>query len=127
MLGFKVRVSEKGGTPLSSLLSNKNLWKGQPCGREGSECYPCQQKTDVKEPCTQRNILYESECGKCNVLGEHKVRDKDTLGDTRDPPSIYVGESARSLAERSKEQWGDYQKLKPETHMHTNWKTMHEK
>ena len=60
------------------------------------------------------------------MLGEHKVRDKDTLGDTRDPPSIYVGESARSLAERSKEHWGDYQKLKPETHMHTHWKTKHE-
>ena len=28
MLGFKVRVTEKEGTPLGSLLSYKNLWSG---------------------------------------------------------------------------------------------------
>ena len=31
MLGFKVRVTEKGGSSLGSLLSNKNLWKGEHC------------------------------------------------------------------------------------------------
>ena len=29
MLGFKVRVTEKGGTTLGSLLSNKKLWSGE--------------------------------------------------------------------------------------------------
>ena len=28
MMGFKVRVAEKGATTLGSLLSNKNLWNG---------------------------------------------------------------------------------------------------
>ena len=125
MLGFTVRISERGGTPLSSLLSNKNLWGGQPCGRGWGECYPCHQKTELKEPCTMRNIVYESECEKCNVLGNHKERDKSTLSDARIPASIYVGESARSLAERSKEHWGDLKKGKAESHMNTHWQDAH--
>ena len=120
MLGFRVRISERGGTPLSSLLSNKNPWGGQSCGRKEGECYPCHQNSEVKEPCTLRNVLYESECGSCNQLGNHSERDKDTLSDTR-MPSIYVGESARSLAERSKEHWGDFNKGKTESHMYTHW------
>ena len=60
--------------------------------------------------------MYESECGKCNVLGNHTERDKSTLSDARIPASIFVGESARSLAERSKEHWGD---------LHTHWQDAH--
>ena len=33
MLGFTMRVTERGGTPLGSLLSNKNLWSGMDCDR----------------------------------------------------------------------------------------------
>jgi hypothetical protein len=28
MLGFRVRITERGGTTLGSMLSNKNLWNG---------------------------------------------------------------------------------------------------
>ena len=124
ILGFRVRISERGGTPLSSLLSNKNPWGGQPCGRKESECHPCHQDTEVKEPCTLRNILYESECGACNQLGNHSERDQTSLCDKR-VPSIYVGESARSLAERSKEHWGDFTKGKADSHMHNHWQDAH--
>ena len=48
MLRFKVRVSEKGGTALASLLSNKDLWSGQPCGR--GTCRTCTQHDERKEP-----------------------------------------------------------------------------
>jgi hypothetical protein len=50
MLGFRVRVTERGGTTLGSLLSNKNLWSGKHCGRV--DCRPCQQVGERKEPCT---------------------------------------------------------------------------
>ena len=49
MMGFRVRVTERGGTSLGSLLSNKNLWSGEPCGRE--DCRPCKQPGDRKEAC----------------------------------------------------------------------------
>ena len=53
MLGFRVRVTERGGSTLGALLSNKNLWSGLECGRD--ECKPCKQPGDKKEPCTSKN------------------------------------------------------------------------
>ena len=55
MLGFGVRVTERGGTTLGSMLSNKNLWNGQPCGRP--QCRPCAQEEEKKEACTSKNIV----------------------------------------------------------------------
>jgi hypothetical protein len=77
MLGFRVRVAEEGGTSLGSLLSNKNLWSGDHCGR--ATCRTCAQPDERKEPCTLRNIIYESECSKCNQPGERKENDKNGL------------------------------------------------
>ena len=58
ILGFKVRVQERGGTKLQDMLSNKNPWKGAKCGR--TDCYPCKQVTEKTEDCTARNLLYKS-------------------------------------------------------------------
>ena len=41
LVGFKMRVTEMGGTKLGILLSNKNLWSGMECTRH--ECRPCIQ------------------------------------------------------------------------------------
>ena len=115
MLGFKVRVTEKGGTPLSSLLSNKDLWSGVECGRE--TCRTCAQPGERKEPCMQRNIVYESECSTCNPQGTRKEADKEGLAEKRDSPSLYVGETARSVAERAAEHWRDAESGREESHM----------
>ena len=115
MLGFRVRVTERGGTTLGSLLSNKNLWSGEACGR--GDCRPCKQPGDMKEPCTTKNIVYESECGVCNPVGSRKVADKLGLAEKREVPSLYVGETARSLKERSGEHWADAEGWKDESHM----------
>ena len=48
ILGFRVRVTERGGTPMGVLLSNKNLWKGEECGRQS--CRMCAQPDEKKEP-----------------------------------------------------------------------------
>ena len=47
MMGFRVRVTERGGTSLGSVLSNNNLWSVKPCGRE--DCKPCKQPGEKKE------------------------------------------------------------------------------
>ena len=84
------------------------------------------QDQPEKEPCCQRNVLYESECGMCNELGGNKERDAEGLEDKREEASIYVGETARSVSERSKEHWKDMEKEKEESHMVIHWKTSHE-
>ena len=58
------------------------------------------------ENCKRRNILYESECISCNPDVGEGGGDQN-LEDKREIPSIYVGESARSLFERSGEHWAD--------------------
>ena len=89
MLGFKVRVTERGGSSLGSILSNKNLWKGEHCGRE--RCKTCAQPDERKEPCKSRNIVYESECTLCNEPGSRKKKDRDGLKETQMQANLYVG------------------------------------
>ena len=72
---------------------------------------------DKKEPCMKRNVVYESECSTCNPLGTRKEADKMGLGEKRERPSLYVGETARSVAERALEHWRDAETGKEESHM----------
>ena len=55
LLGFKVRVTERGGTPLSVLLSSKSIGGHLPCGR--LDCRVCDQPGEELEQCKQQNIL----------------------------------------------------------------------
>ena len=115
MLGFKVRVTEKGGSSLGTLLSNKNLWRGEPCGRP--KCRTCQQPDEKKEPCKAKNIVYESECTLCNEPGSRKLKDREGLRERKEQASLYVGETARSIAERAGEHWEGALGGKEENHM----------
>ena len=106
LLGFRMKVVENAGTSLGTLLSNRDPWAGTRCGRES--CFPCKQKTERIEDCRKANILYESRCCTCN--GEEKGKTSLELDDPREHPSIYVGERARTLQERSREHHSDYSK-----------------
>ena len=112
MLGFKIKIQEKGGTKLQDLMSNKNLWAREKCGR--GECAPCGQNIDRVQDCTARNIVYESRCGICNPGGETGLK---SLADGRELPSIYVGETSRSLKERAGEHFADFSRGTDDSHM----------
>ena len=114
MMGFNIRVVERGGTSLGALLSNKNPWSGAHCGR--GVCRTCRQPGDRKEDCKSRNIVYESVCTRCNPSNEGKEEAKAGLLRSGEP-SLYVGESSRSLHERAREHWADADKGVDECHM----------
>ena len=135
MLGFKVRVTEKRGTNLGSLLFNKNLWNGEPCGRGACRtcaqhstrikkggnrlnCITCSQKDEKRIDCRKRNILYESECALCNNVK------KDGKEDLKDGKG-YVVESSRSIYERAKEHASDREKQSEDSHQIKPWLTSH--
>ena len=59
----------------------------------------------------------------CN--GAEKGRPETDLTDQRALPSIYVGESSRSLHERSKEHHADYRKNQEDSHMSKHWSEAH--
>ena len=106
MLSYKFRIVENAGT-------NKNPWAGSTCGRK--KCHPCSQKSTKVEPCSAGNVLYELRCTLCNGL--EKGKESTILRHSRKLPSIYVGETSRSLMERAGEHHRDYNKNKDDSHM----------
>ena len=96
MLGYRFRIVEKAGTCSPT------------CGR--NKCHHCSQKSDKVEPCSAGNVLYESRCTLCN--GMEKGKESTTIKDSRELPSIYVGETSRSLMERAGEHHRDYRNKK---------------
>ena len=93
ILGYTIKIVERAGTPLKLLFSLSRVGGGQDCGR--TECPTCTQESrSEKLPlCTKRNVLYENICVLCNPgVGENKK-----LNPPENPPSIYVGETSKSI------------------------------
>ena len=61
----------------------------------------CNQEGVERPPCTLSSVVYESMCKKCNP----KKGDLETQ--ESEEPSLYVGETSRSIQERAQEHWGD--------------------
>ena len=124
IVGFNAKVVEKAGQKLRNTLSNNNPWKGQECGR--SECITCSQDEEQKLDCRKRSVIYENICSICNPKeGKKKKETWEDLADTRDEPSIYVGESARSLSERAMNHHKDLATKLDESHMLKHWQNSH--
>ena len=90
---YRVRMTEAAGTPPSLLPTNNNPWGNRDC---------------------------ESFCTICNPE-EEKIGQKDELRFLKDVKGIYVGESSRSLYERTKEHVADREGLKEESHQVKHW------
>ena len=54
-------------------------------------------------PCTRKSLVYENICGQCNKGAKGK---EDVTGSNPEIPSIYVGETSRTIFERAAEHWG---------------------
>ena len=112
ILGFKIKVVERAGTPLKSNFPLNNLWEGIMCGRD--ECVPCTQGAEELPQCTQPSLVYENVCKLCNP-GAAEKREQPTF--RTDIPTVYVGETSRSLFERTKEHWGAWHAKKEDSHI----------
>ena len=115
MTGFRVSYAESGGTQLGRYFST-NLASGQPCGREGNKCIPCNRMDTKLQNCKARSIVYESSCEVCNPPSieqggpsleedKHHQEPREAGEQSMADPSlgrvgIYIGETSRSLAER---------------------------
>ena len=65
--GYKLKIVERAGKSLTSMLTKSNPWGGNDCGRSG--CLLCQTKADtgknLLQSCSKRNIVYETWCADC--------------------------------------------------------------
>ena len=113
ILRYRIKVVERAGTPLKLLFPLGDLGAEEQCERRG--CIPCEQPGDgVKYKCKKRSILYENICTICNPgAGEKGAK----ITPPKDVPSIYVGESARSLNERTEEHWRGFRESREDSHI----------
>ena len=87
---FKMKIVEECGTDLKGALVKSNPWAKEDCKR--ADCPLCQARREgddeAKGSCKAKSITYTSTCTLCREMG-HKTE--------------YIGESGRSLYERSRE------------------------
>ena len=115
-------MAEAAGTPLCMLLPSTNPWGPADCGRE--DCVTCGQGDERRQDCRKRNIMYESSCNICNK--EETGKGKKELERLRSGRGVYVGESSRSLYERTKEHMADREARSEESHQVKHWLTDHQ-
>ena len=80
---------------------------------------------EIKQDCRRRNIIYESKCLLCNPVDEKGKKDGKELEDKGPFPSIYVGESGRSLHEHAAEHWADFTAKSSDSHILKHWEIHH--
>ena len=112
MMGFRIRVVERTGRNILSNYRQTSTWKGLQCGRD--ECVTCHQGGEELPDCTRAGIVYESICLKCNP---EAIKRGELVNVKAGAPSLYVGESSRSIQERAGEHWGAAKRGEEESHM----------
>ena len=98
--GDKIKIVERAGRKLKSILLTANPWSGGWCGRV--DCLACEHCEAEDSKCGQRNIVYKTSCLQCKQRGTDRC---------------YYGESARTAYERGSEHLKDYLDEGEDSHM----------
>ena len=120
-IGFGIKVVERAGTALKHQYPTTTLWDGNKCGRQ--DCTTCEQGAEKISNCTKASLVYENVCQACNPGAG---TDKELTEVRSDVPSLYVGETSRSVYERSREHWGAWRSRKDDSHILRHEETVHE-
>ena len=118
-LGFGIKIVERCGSSLRSRFPLSTLWEGNQCGRK--DCTTCTQGAEKIPQCTKTSVVYENICQKCNKEAGGKKELEKVVED-----SIYIGESSRSIYERSKEHWEDWRSRSSKSHILKHQELAHE-
>ena len=110
---------------MEDILTASNPWKGQPCTR--LDCLLCKTKLEtgrnMKQDCSRRSLVYETKCAACERVEMEKIEAETEPGKERErrikqiKQYKYIGETSRSVYERSREHVGDMEQLKPSSHL----------
>ena len=95
-LGFGIKVVERTGPTLRSQFPLSSLWEGTGCER--TDCIICTQGAEMISNFTKSSILYENVCLTCNPGAKER---RPLVEVKNDVASLYIGESSRSIYERS--------------------------
>ena len=126
LVGHRLKIVERAGDKLQDLLTSSNPWKGKLCERQ--DCMLCETKVrtnkNLKQECNKRNLVYETKCQTCEdrevkKIEEDEEKEEGMKKKLKDKIKVhkYIGETARSVYERSREHLSDMQQLKPCNHL----------
>ena len=100
--GFRIKVVERAGMSLRNKFPQANLWEEAKCGR--SKFTTCNQEGEPLPPCTKKSMVYDNIC---NLFNEGARGKEEVIGGSNPiVPSIYIGESSRTIFERAWEHCG---------------------
>ena len=102
----KVKIVEETGQTMTSLLTKADPSTAS-CGRE--QCVVCKDEKQ-RGKCKARSVTYQTSCNACTAKGKE---------------AIYIGESSRSVFERSLEHLEDFKKEKDNSHMFSHTTEAH--
>ena len=112
--GYQVKLTEKSGKALSKFFS-KDVSQSK-CHK--AWCDVC-SLTDSPKPtmCNVKSVVYSATCQLCE-------KTHSRVSDTRHP-GLYIGQTYRTLSERSKEHRLSYRRLEKASFMFKHWVTEH--
>ena len=90
--GLKVKVVEKGGRKLQSLLTKSDVTGSVHCGRD--DCVIC--RSGGKGPCNKEGVCYRVTCLKCLEIGKKS----QMFGETGRSGRIRCGEHEKALRDK---------------------------
>ena len=93
---------ERAGPTIGNIIQNKNFWKNENCGRD--HCKPCETKPGS---CRLSHVTYRVKCLTCLEATGKRVH--------------YVGESHRSLLDRSREHESEVRSKSESNAMARHW------
>ena len=118
---------ERSGTPLRLMFPLTKVGEGQNCER--LDCITCNQDSRGEQlpPCKKRSVLYENICLLCNpdAVEDNDGKKREKWSPPPFPPSIYIGESSRSLYERGKEHWRGFRTKAEDSHIYKHQELHH--
>ena len=106
LVKYKVKVVEKSGAPIKSILVKTSPVPEQKCSR--ADCHLCKSSENSK--CKARSVTYQTSCLRCKEKGKDRQ---------------YIGESARSGYERLSEHFQGYLQGSEDNHMNKHSQTDH--
>ena len=128
--GYRLRIVERAGLKLRSLLHKSDPWDGQKCS--DPRCLICTNPYNKKFGCSKRNIAYKSVCLTCKdeaVKADIEKKEKGDVGDTfeekNDEEIPYIGESHVSGRERSIQHARDYSNKRDDSHQYKHYTDAH--
>ena len=113
--GYNLKLVEQSGIQLARLFSR--AFTPKRC--HWSDCPTCGEHDGKgSSKCKSSNLVYEGVCLECMFQVENGLRKKDTVG-------RYIGESSRTLSERSREHCRGAKAMDPDNFIIKHWALQH--